>query len=408
MRQARVPAAVLTMVAASGMTTLGAIPVFLLSSQSVLVRRDLDFDEARFGIAVSCFFGAAAVTALLGGGFADRLGRRRSTLLAGSLASLGGVGLAWGARSYSMLVLALVVLGMANAALQVTSNLSLAKSIPKHRQGLAFGVKQSAIPLAIFLGGIAVPTVAVVVGWRWTFGIAAALAALVVLGGLSLPDERSTRAVTRKPVEKAPALALALSATAMAVASMALNSFGAFVAAWGFHIGMTPSQTGYLMAAGSGLSVAARVFTGHRADRRGGRNLPVVATQMLIGAVALAAISVQSVPVLWVASILAFAVGWAWPGLMLFAVVRVGREAPGAASGAVQGGAFIGGASGPALFGLLVSHTDYPFAWRVAALFMFTAAALVWLARRMFLRDLAARPLGGSEPLTPGEAGSPA
>ena len=44
-----------------------------------------------------------------------------------------------------------------------------------------------------------------------------------------------------------------------------------------------------------------------------------------------------------VSAIVAFAVGWAWPGMMLFAVVRVGREAPAAASGAVQVGAFAGG-----------------------------------------------------------------
>lgn len=393
MRVVKLPEAAPTMAAASAMTTLGAIPVFLLSSQSVFVRRDLDFNEAWFGLAVSCFFAAAATAALLGGGLTDRLGRRRSTILAGSISALGGAGLAWGARSYLVLIISLVVLGIANAALQVTSNISLAKSIPPGRQGLAFGIKQSAIPLAIFLGGLAVPTVGALVGWRWTFGITAGAAVLVVIGGLFLPRERVARKVASASVERAPAAALALTAAAMAVASAAVNSLGAFVAAWGFQIGMTPSETGYLMAAGSGLSIVARVFTGHRADLRGGRNLPVVAIQMLFGSVALTVVSIDTIPTLWAASMLAFAVGWAWPGLMIFAVVRVGREAPGAASGAVQAGAFVGGASGPALFGLLVANTSYPIAWRVAALCMLTAACLVFLARRMFLRDLAARPM---------------
>jgi len=392
MRVARIPDVVLTMSAASAMTTLGAIPVFLLSAQSVFIRRDLGFDEARFGLAVSCFFAAAATTALLGGGLVDRLGRRRSTLLAGTISVLGGAGLAWGARSYAVLVVTLIVLGVANAAMQVTSNLSLAKSIPTHRQGLAFGVKQSAIPFAIVLGGLAVPSVGVLIGWRWTFGITAILATLVIVGGLSLPREAVTRAAAKGSVDKAPLLALALTAAAMAVASAAVNSLGAFVASWGFQIGMTPSQTGFLMAAGSGLSIVARVLTGHRADRRGGRNLPVVAVQMIFGSAALAAISIESVPALWASTILAFAVGWAWPGLMLFAVVRVGRQAPGAASGTVQAGAFVGGAAGPALFGLLVAHMGYPFAWRVASLFLMTAALMVIMARRMFVRDLELRP----------------
>ena len=374
------------------MTTLGAIPVFLLSAQSVFIRRDLDFDAARFGLAVSCFFAAAASTALLGGGLVDRLGRRRSTIIAGTLSVLGGAGLAVGARSFPVLVVTLIVLGMANAAMQVTSNLSLAKSIPLHRQGLAFGVKQSAIPFAIVLGGLAVPWGGVIIGWRWTFGIIAIVAILVILGGLSLPPDAVTQTLARGSLEKAPALALALTAGAMAAASAAVNSLAAFVASWGFEIGMTPSQTGFLMAAGSGLSICARVLTGHRADRRGGRNLPVVAMQMLFGSVALAAISIDTIPTLWVSAILAFAVGWAWPGLMLFAVVRVGREAPAAASAAVQAGAFAGGASGPAVFGLLVTHMGYPFAWRGASLMLMLAAGMVLVARRLFQRDLEVRP----------------
>lgn len=393
MRSVKVPDIVITMWVASIMTTLGAIPVFLLSAQSVFIRRELDFDEARFGLAVSCFFAAAATTAFLGGGIVDRLGRRRGTILAGAISALGGAGLAWGAHSYAVLVVALIVLGVGNAAMQVTSNLSLAKSIPRHRQGLAFGVKQSAIPFAIVLGGLAVPLTGAIFGWRWTFGITAILAALVIVGGLFLPREAVTRVAVKGSLEKAPALALALTALAMAVASAAVNSLGAFLASWGYQVGMTPSQTGFLMAAGSGLSIAARVLTGHLADRRSGRNLPVVAAQMFVGSAALAVVSIGSIPTLWVSAILAFAVGWAWPGLMLFAVVRVGREAPGAASAAVQAGAFVGGAAGPVLFGLLVSHTGYPFAWRMASLFLLTAAGLVMLARRLFLQDLETRPL---------------
>ncbi|MEO6143642.1 MAG: MFS transporter [Dermatophilaceae bacterium] len=401
MRGVKVPDVVLTMSAASAMTTLGAIPVFLLSAQSVFIRRDLDFDAARFGLAVSCFFAAAATAALLGGGLVDRLGRRRSTIIAGTLSVLGGAGLAVGARSFPVLVLTLIVLGVANAAMQVTSNLSLAKTIPLHRQGLAFGVKQSAIPFAIVLGGLAVPWGGVIIGWRWTFGIIAIMAILVILGGLFLPPDAVTQTLARGSLEKAPALALTLTAGAMAAASAAVNSLAAFVAAWGFEIGMTPSQTGFLMAAGSGLSICARVLTGHRADLRGGRNLPVVAMQMLFGSVALAAISIDTIPTLWVSAILAFAVGWAWPGLMLFAVVRVGREAPAAASAAVQAGAFAGGASGPAVFGLLVTHMGYPFAWRGASLMLMLAAGMVLVARRLFQRDLEVRPF------TPGVQSQP-
>lgn len=92
------------------------------------------------------------------------------------------------------------------------------------------------------------------------------------------------------------------------------------------------------------------------------------------------------------ARFLAFAVGWSWPGLFLYAVARLGRDAPTQAASVVQAGAFIGGAVGPALFGLVVSLVGFQPAWYVAAAAFTTAAVLVLLARRGFRLDLERRP----------------
>lgn len=89
------------MLSAGAMATLGAVPVFLVSAQSAFVRSELKFNEAQFGIAVGCF-ASAAVAAMLGGRLVDRLGRRRSTMLARSLACAGGGGLAVLAHSYAV------------------------------------------------------------------------------------------------------------------------------------------------------------------------------------------------------------------------------------------------------------------------------------------------------------------
>src|SRR5688572_12907818 len=177
------------------MTTLGTLPVFLLSSQSVYIRDELDFDEVQFGVAVSVFFAAAAAAALLGGGLTDRMGRRASTVTAGLIAAAGGFGLAWATYSWAVLILLMVVLGVANAACQVTSNLTLARAVPPHRRGLGFGVKQSAIPLAIMIGGLAVPVVGAVVGWRWTFAITGFGGLVVAAAGWRLPELQKGRDV---------------------------------------------------------------------------------------------------------------------------------------------------------------------------------------------------------------------
>ncbi len=379
--------------AASGLTTLGTLPVFLLASQSVLVRDDLGFGPRAFGLAVGAFFAAAAISAVLGGMVADRVGPRVSTVTAGTLAAAGGLGIGLGVDRWWSLLALMVVLGVANAACQVTANLSMARSVPAHRRGLGFGVKQAAIPLAIVLAGLAVPTVTAAFGWRSTFVACGATGVLVAVAGLRRRVSTATAAPIGPGLRDAPPLrALLVAMTAIALASAAANALGAFFASWSFEVGLSPSQAGVLMAVGSALNIAARLLAGHLADRRHGRNLPVVAVQMLTGAVALVALSVPVVDVLVPAAVLAFAVGWSWPGLMLYAVVRLGRDSPATASGLVQAGAFLGGATGPLAFGYLVDLTGYATAWRIAAALFVVAALLVSVARRMFVADLVARP----------------
>jgi MFS family permease len=379
-------------VGASALTTLGTIPVFLLGAQAVFIRSDLGFGATEFGAAVSVFFASAAAAALLGGGVLDRIGRRKSTLLAGALAATGGFGTAGLAQSWLVLVAFMAVLGATNAACQVTSNLTLARAVPPHRRGLGFGVKQAAIPLAIALAGLAVPAVAQSVGWRWTY-VCTGAAGLVVIGtGLRMPRAAHRPAGTLAGPDRPPLLPLLIIATAVTVASAAANSFGAFVASWAFEVGLTPSEAGVLMASGSALNLVVRVWSGHRADQRHGRNLPVVAVQMLGGGVALALLSIASPWAVVPAALAAFVVGWSWPGLLMFAVVRVGRELPGLASGFLQAGAFLGAALGPGVFGVLVGSLGYPVAWGIGALLFFAAAVLVLLGRRLLLQDLVARP----------------
>ena len=111
------------------------------------------------------------------------------------------------------------------------------------------------------------------------------------------------------------------------------------------------------------------------------------------GAACLALIG--ALPHVWavvVFGFLAFAIGWSWPGLFLFAVARVGRDSPTQASSVIQAGAFVGGALGPALFGLVVSAVGFEVSWYVASFAFLVAAALVLAARHGFRLDLRNRP----------------
>ncbi|SOC53829.1 MFS transporter [Ornithinimicrobium cerasi] len=402
------------MLGASALTTLGAIPPFLVGAQAVLLMRDLDFGPAGLGLAVSTFFAVAALVTILGGSRLERWGDPAGRLVAGLLVATGGLGLALLVRDWPSLVAAMAVLGAGNATCQSTSNRTVATALPPHRRGLGFGVKQSAVPAAIMLGGLAVPTTTAALGWRSTFvvtGLLGVLVALTALASALAGRRRHRRTTAARPGagagtvagrggrhtpedrDRAPWGPLLLCGVAITFASAAANFLGAYLASWAHEVGLTIGQAGLLMAAGSGSSVLVRVVSGLRADARHGGNLSVVAAMMLSGAVCLALIG--AVPQVWsvlLFGFLAFAVGWSWPGLLLYAVARVGRDAPTQASSVVQAGAFVGGALGPVGFGLLVAGLGFRGAWEAAAAALLVAGVLTLLARHGFRRDLRERP----------------
>ena len=385
------------MVGASALTTLGALPPFLVGAQAVLMQRDLGFGPSVLGVVVSTFFAVAALGTILGGGLLERWTRRQAQLLAGALVALGGFGLALGVRHWEVLIAAMAVLGLANAACQGTSNQAVATALPPHRRGIGFGIKQSAVPAAVMFGGLAVPTMTALFGWRSTFLVTGSLGIVVIALALAHhPDagpEDVRVSASAAPGDHAPRGPLLLCGLAITFASAAANFLGAYLASWAHDVGLSVGQAGLLMAAGSGSSIMIRVFAGHRADRRFGGNLIIVASQMAAGALCLLMIGLLAVP--WavvVFGFLSFGLGWSWPGLFLYAAARLGRDAPTKASSVVQAGAFVGGAIGPVGFGLLVSAVSFQGAWFVAAGSFVTACALVLLARVGFRRDLVRRP----------------
>ena len=381
------------MAAASGLTTLGALPPFLLGAQAVWVREDLRIGLGMFGVAVSTFFALAAVGSVLAGRFVDRAGARLGQVVAGVLVATGGVLMATLARGPLSLLATMAVLGLGNACCQTVANLSMARALPPGRRGLGFGVKQSAVPLAIMLGGLAVPTMGGMLGWRSTFVTTAAVGASVGLTALTRRERLAAPAAeVVGDLDHPPRWPLLLCGLGITFASAAANFLGSFIASWGYEVGLTATTTGLLMAAGSAGSIVVRVTSGWRADGRHGANLPVVAAQMYAGALCLVGVAVGTEMTVLGFGFLAFSVGWAWPGLLLYAVARLGRDSPARASGVVQAGAFVGGAIGPMGFGALAGAAGFRPTWLLAAACFVVGGTLVLAARRGFRIDLAARP----------------
>ena len=95
------------------------------------------------------------------------------------------------------------------------------------------------------------------------------------------------------------------------------------------------------------MCVAARVGGGWQADLRPGRQVGVIAGLLACGALGLLLLALPGPVPLMLGVVLGFGLGWSWPGLMNFAVVRLHPQAPAAATSITQTGVYAGGCVGP-------------------------------------------------------------
>ncbi len=378
------------MVAAISTTTVTVLPVFLLGGLAVQAGAELGFGPAGLGLAVALYFAVSALTSLPAGALVERYGatltsRVGITFVAASMLAIG----LW-AHSYPALVVALLVSAGGNALGQLSSNVVLARGVPMHRQGLSFGVKQSAIPLCTLLAGAAVPTIALTIGWRWAFVIAAALALAALPLTVSGTSGRGPRAARADTPERATA-ALTVVAAGAALAAGAASALGIFLVDSAVTQGIDVTVAAATLTMGSVIGLAARLLGGWLADRRSGGHLIVISGLLAAGALGVGLLAVPGIAALLIGTALGYGLGWSWPGLMNFAVVRLHPAAPAAATSITQLGVYVGGSIGPIGFGLVAAGLGYPAAWLCAAAVMIVAAVLVLAGRRTLVAYRAAR-----------------
>lgn len=376
-----------TLLAATLSITLGALPVFLLGAMAVFIRPELGFGESALGALVSIYYLASAVSTVPGGRVAERLGSRRAMALAATLSMIAALGVAAVADRWSTLAAMMALAGIANGVAFPSSNLAVAKGIAIRRQGVAFGIKQSAGPYATMLAGAAVPAVALTVGWRWAFVLAGAAALPIVLTARRSGGDDGRVRGARAPVPQGP---LWLMAAAAFFAVNASASLGAFYVESAVQGGVRPGIAGAFLSIGSFLGVAIRVGWGWLADRRPESHFILVPALLAVGAPAFALLAVAGTTLqLLMVTVLVFATGWAWPSVLNFAVVHRTPGGAGRASGILGAGQFGGGILGPFLFGVLVEQAGYGVAWTMAGGLLAVAAVLVIAGGRSLDRSVA-------------------
>lgn len=371
---------------------VAVLPMFLTAGLSVQIARDLDFSPSALGVAPAAFFGAMVLASPFAGRLVTRLGAVRAIRWVVLFVAVVLVLMAGTAYSLPVLATYLALAGVANAVAQPATNQLLAQQVPRRRQGSAYGAKQSAIPVASMLAGLAVPALALTFGWRWAFAAFAVLAALAAFWPFGTEDGEGHTQRNDIVDIALPRRILGVLALGVGFAAAGGSTLAIFMVASAVETGWDEAAAGVLFALASGVGIAARLLAGVRADQRGRNHLWFVTLMLVTGALGVTALASDNLVLFAVGAPIAFGAGWGWPGVFILSVVNLHPTGPAAATALTQIGTSAGCVVGPLTFGAVAETWSYRTAWAATAVALLVAAGVLLQGRRQVLTHLSTLP----------------
>ena len=372
-------------------TAIVIMPVAVLGAAAPMVRAELAITEGTLGALVSLFFLTGALASIPAGRISNIVSLHQLIVVASLLSALTLLAATGWVASWWSLAACLAAGGIANAVGQVGVNQWLARRRPINRQGLSFGAKQAAVPLASLCAGLLLPVVIVPFGWRAGFLVAAAMAMVgvvllaVVRQERNVPERHTDTIAATTP--RGPVLLLTLVGFLGGAGGTCLAPF--FVD-YAMGRGVAPDFAGVLLAIGAASGIGARLVAGLTADAFGLWPLSLIAGMLAIGGGGIALLATGPTGILWVPAVmLAFAGAWGWPGLLPLALARSSTDAFRGGVGLIVMGPLAGAVAGPSIFGLAVEVAGYQVAWLLLLVIVATAALLAAIVR---LRSRALHP----------------
>ena len=360
-----------------------ALPGFLVGGLSVQIRGEFGVAEGRYGWAMSTYFLAATAGSIVLGRLAQVIGPRRQLTLALLGAAVVDLCIALFANEYGYLIAFLAIAGLCNAAAQTAVNLGLAQAgLP--RLGLALAVKQSGMPAASMLSGLAVPVIALTLGWRWAFVGAAAVALIAVVGVQQTISSSALQPTTEKAPSQSPLNALVIAGVAAMFLSFGAGALNAWVVESGVDAGLGKGTAGLMLSIGAALGIAIRVGWGMRLDRMSWHPFVIAGVMVFGGAIGAIGLAGRSATIHIIATVVAFSGGWIWPVFLNFGVVRANEGNAASATGVTQTGVYLGVFVAPLTAGAIIERSGYPMMWTITAIAMAVGGILMLRVSKRF------------------------
>lgn len=310
--------------------------------------------------------------------------------------SVGTLLIAIDARHFYLFLIWLAICGVAAGIIQPATNAFLSQEINQSKQGIAFGIKQSGTPASTLLGGLALPLIALTIGWEFAYALAFILSLLclililikVVMGKSQsvIPISKSEMTLRVGQKFKTQMSGLTLVTVGIGLGSGTANTYGAFFVSSNIKAGFNPKFIGYLFAFSSVMNLITRVILGNKADRKHLNKYPMVlnwvAVMFLVGSIGYLLQMFHNIALITFGSLTAAILGWGWPGLTNLAVVRRFPEFAHRATGISQSGVFLGAMAGPMVFGILDSNVSTKLAWAVNCGLALLAGLTIFLGNK--------------------------
>jgi MFS family permease len=366
-----------------GFSFLVFLSVFQLLPVAPYRMLALGATEASAGWFLGLLTISCAISAPFTGPLSDRIGHRRTLILAGG--SLSVITAAYAFVHDNRVLLSLVVLhGVVWSALMAGSSAYATATIPPARRAEGLGYWGMASILAI---GIA-PTIGF---WVYHFGWfvlcleLATLNLMMTTVGWLLPDEREAALAVGAPVDEAPrrfgiewrVIALAFTLSMISFGYGGLTSFSALFAD---ALGITPRGT--FLSAMAVSVIVGRLAVGRRLDGWGAS--PVLMVSLLFPACGLTVLATAASRGDFAIAGLLFGAGFGlvWPSFAALVMGSIPMARRGAAFGAILAAFDTGIGVGSATTGWMVRAHGFRAAYGLAALLAAIALPYFLIARR--------------------------
>lgn len=361
------------------------LPPVVVGVSATHLEADLGVTAALIGLVVSSFFIAGSAMALLAGPWLDRLGARPFVAIALLMSMIASAVVVVGDSRLALMV-GLPLAGAGFAVCTPATNSVLSSLFRPERLTLVTACKQAAIPAALIVASTCLPAGGRT--WHVQFLVLAALAAVgLVILFIAVPSVRSS---TRQPA--APELAVvrsgrsaqrsvALVGLGTMLSSLLPGSLVGFAAITLVDADITSGHAATVIGLANVAGIVARVLSGLSVDRGWIDEYRLTAAMVTLGAVGGVGLALGTHGTVVLGTVLAYAFGWGWSGLVYGMVLRANLSHAGATGSVVHAGGLLGSGAGPAVMAATAAWAAIWLGWIIVSACAVLGAVLIAISR---------------------------